>query len=129
MVIYLIFVRMATELSAVRSVAHSYDAYLDVRGNNPSKSTQESVPPGAHLVDYSDIQQLEEWSRANAPPKDTDGNPTGSVLVFCVSGTRATFSANILRGRNEWKTIHYLIPSNPREMPGWKIVREFLRDK
>lgn len=117
------------ELSAVGSVKHSYDAYLDVRGNAPSRAVQESVPPGAHLIDYSDIQQLEEWSRANAPPKDADGNPTGSLLLYCVSGTRATFSANVIHARNEWKTIHYLVPPNSREMPGWKLVREFLRDK
>ena len=119
---------MATELIAVSGVNHPYDAYLDVRGNGTvSKTTLESVSPGAFLIDYSDIQKIEEWSRENAPPKDADGVPTGSVLVYCVSGTRATFTAGILQGTGDWKQVHFLITSNPRETPGWKIVREFLK--
>ena len=74
----------------------SYDFHVYINPDEYLKRDEKK--PEVVFLKYSDIQQIDEWSK-----KESDSKKT--VVVH--SGSRAAFCATIIRETGKWKNVIY----------------------
>ena len=73
-----------------------YDFHVYINADKVYKGDEKK--PQDVFLKYSDIQQIEEWSK-----KESDSKK--SVIVH--SGSKAAFCATIIRETGKWKNVIY----------------------
>jgi|1048.fasta_scaffold148163_2 hypothetical protein len=74
-------------------MSYTYEIYID-----SEEWWEESSKKPVIFLQYSDIQQVEKWSKEASDPKK-------SVIVH--SGPKAAFCATIIRESGSWKNVTY----------------------
>lgn len=87
-----ILLNMKVELSDIMS-KDAYDFHVYI---NPDEGDEKK--PHDVFLKYSDIQQIEEWSKKQSDSKK-------SVVVH--SGPKAAFCSTIIRETGKWKNVIY----------------------